>query len=88
MMVVIAGRDRAEVEERTAAVAAMRNVSAEEMLAAAAPGWALIGLVDEVAEQLLALREAGVSRVVCQHLAHADLDFIEVLGRELAPRVG
>ncbi len=88
MTVVIAGRDRADLERRTAAVAAMRNVSAEEMLADAAPGWALIGLVDDVAEQLRALREAGAARVVCQHLAHADLDFIELLGRELAPRVG
>jgi hypothetical protein len=37
-----------------------------------------------VAERLIALREAGVSRVVCQHLAPDDLDFVALLGGELA----
>ena len=53
------------------------------MMAERPPGW-VIGVVDEVAEQLIALRDAGVSRVICQHLAHDDLDFIELLGGELA----
>jgi hypothetical protein len=34
---------------------------------------------------LCALRDAGVSRVMCQHLAHDDLEFIALLGDELAP---
>jgi hypothetical protein len=29
----------------------------------------------------------GVSRVMCQHLAHDDLEFIALLGGELAPLV-
>ena len=56
------------------------------MLAERPPGW-IVGVVDQVAEQLIALREAGVSRVMCQHLAHDDLDFIALLGGELAPLV-
>ena len=56
------------------------------MLAQCPPGW-VIGVVEEVAEQLLALREAGVSRVMCQHLAPDDLDFIALLGGELAQSV-
>ncbi len=88
LTVIIVGRDRGEVEERIAAVAAMRNVTVDELREAATkPGWALIGLVDEVAEGLLAYRAAGASRVACQHFAHADLDSIELIGRELAPRV-
>ena len=38
-------------------------------------------------EQLLELREAGVDRVMCQHLLHDDLDAVALLGEELAPRV-
>jgi hypothetical protein len=56
------------------------------MMAERPPGW-VIGVVEEVAEQLIALREAGVSRVMCQHLAPADLDFIALLGGELAQLV-
>jgi alkanesulfonate monooxygenase SsuD/methylene tetrahydromethanopterin reductase-like flavin-dependent oxidoreductase (luciferase family) len=45
----------------------------------------LLGSVDEVAEQLRALAEAGVDRVMLQHLLHDDLEAIELIGRELAP---
>jgi F420-dependent oxidoreductase-like protein len=55
-------------------------------LSAAPPSW-IIGTIDQAAEQLLELREAGVSRVMCQHLLHDDLDAVALLGEELAPRV-
>jgi hypothetical protein len=38
---------------------------------------------DDAAEQLAALREAGVHRVMCQHLLHDDLDAVALIGREL-----
>ncbi|HUO72939.1 MAG TPA: hypothetical protein VMU39_19385 [Solirubrobacteraceae bacterium] len=57
------------------------------MMAERPPGW-VIGVVEDVEEQLIALREAGVSRVICQHLAADDLDFIALLGGELAQLVG
>jgi alkanesulfonate monooxygenase SsuD/methylene tetrahydromethanopterin reductase-like flavin-dependent oxidoreductase (luciferase family) len=47
----------------------------------------VIGTLDQAAEQLRALQVAGVSRVMCQHLAHEDVDFVALLGRELAPRL-
>ena len=47
----------------------------------------LIGTVEQVAERLSAYEEAGVTRVMCQHLVHEDLDMIEILGREVAPAV-
>ncbi len=50
------------------------------------PGW-ITGTVEEVAEQLAALKHAGVSRVMCQHLLHDDLEAVAILGRELAPQV-
>jgi F420-dependent oxidoreductase-like protein len=50
------------------------------------PAW-LVGSLDEMAAQLRALEEAGVERVMLQHLQHHDLDVVEILGRELIPRV-
>ena len=38
-------------------------------------------------EQLRALQAVGVSRVMCQTLPPADLEFVEILGRRLAPLV-
>jgi F420-dependent oxidoreductase-like protein len=49
-------------------------------------GW-IVGTVEAAAEQLMALGDAGVSRVMCQHLLHDDLDAVALLGRELAARV-
>jgi F420-dependent oxidoreductase-like protein len=84
MTAVIAGRDAGEVADRVARVAAVHDATAEEIRAK--PGW-IIGTVDEVAERLAELRDAGASRVICQHYAHDDPSMIELLGRELAPRL-
>ena len=75
MSTTVVGRDRAEVDER------LRRLGQE-------PGDAwIVGTVDEAAEQLAALRDAGVARVMCQHLLHDDLDAVALIGEELAPRV-
>ena len=53
-------------------------------------GWsgaALVGSLDEVAERLRALEEAGCERVMLQHLLHDDLEMVALIGRELAPLV-
>jgi alkanesulfonate monooxygenase SsuD/methylene tetrahydromethanopterin reductase-like flavin-dependent oxidoreductase (luciferase family) len=47
----------------------------------------LIGTVDTVAERLSRYEQAGVTRVMLQHLVHEDLAMVEVIGRELAPAV-
>ena len=77
MTFCIVGRDRAEVDER------LRELGR--------PPWkpeaSLIGTVDEVAERLREYEAAGITRVMCQHLLHRDVDMVEVLGRELAPAV-
>ncbi len=83
MTAVIAGADENDLRDRIARVARVRWDGPEAMMAERPPGW-VIGVVEEVVEQLIALREAGVSRVMCQHLAHEDLDFIALLGGELA----
>jgi alkanesulfonate monooxygenase SsuD/methylene tetrahydromethanopterin reductase-like flavin-dependent oxidoreductase (luciferase family) len=84
MTAVIAGRDAAELRERVARVAAIRDLSPGQLLETALPGW-IIGDADEVLERLAALRDLGVSRVMCQHLAHDDVEFVELLGGVLAP---
>jgi len=77
MTFCVVGRDRAEVDERLHELGR--------------PPWkpeaSLIGTVDEVAERLREYEAAGITRVMCQHLLHRDLDMVEILGRELAPAV-
>jgi F420-dependent oxidoreductase-like protein len=47
----------------------------------------VIGTVDQAADRLLELQDAGVDRVMLQHLRHDDLESIELIGRELIPKV-
>jgi F420-dependent oxidoreductase-like protein len=76
---VVAGRDEGEVRDRLRLLAEHRGD--EKPL-----GPALItGTVDEVAERLGALRDAGVARVMCQQLLHSDLDHVALIGEDLAP---
>jgi F420-dependent oxidoreductase-like protein len=78
---VVAGRDEAEVRDRLRQLAEHRGDSEPS-------GPALItGTVDEVAERLGALRDAGVARVMCQQLVHTDLDHVALIGEQLAPMV-
>jgi F420-dependent oxidoreductase-like protein len=83
---VTVGSDRAELQDRVRRLAEKRGGDADEFLTSPPPGW-IMGTVDEATEQLLALRGAGVSRVMCQHLVHEDLDAIALLGSVLAPKV-
>ena len=77
---VLVGRDRAEYEDR-------RRLLAERVGTEPGELW-LTGTVDEVAEQLGALRDAGLRRVMCQQLLHDDLDMVTRIGEGLAPQVG
>ncbi len=48
---------------------------------------AILGTIDEAAEQLRAYERAGVERVMLQHLDHQDLEMVALIGRELMPAV-
>jgi F420-dependent oxidoreductase-like protein len=50
------------------------------------PAW-IVGTFDQMAAQLRALEEAGVERIMLQHLQHHDVATVELLGRELIPAV-
>ena len=81
---VIIGENEAELARRRARVA---EISGNPGLLDAVPSGWIVGTIEQAQEQLLALRDAGVSRVMCQHLAHDDLDAVALLGSALAPAV-
>jgi alkanesulfonate monooxygenase SsuD/methylene tetrahydromethanopterin reductase-like flavin-dependent oxidoreductase (luciferase family) len=47
----------------------------------------IAGTLEENLERLGELAEAGVERVMLQHLLHRDLDSVEQIGRDVAPAV-
>jgi len=47
----------------------------------------ILGTLEEAAERLRAYEDAGVERVMLQHLDHTDLELVELIGRELVPAV-
>ncbi len=83
---VLVGADAVEVRDRARLLGEAHGFDPEALVTAPPPGW-IIGTVDQVTEQLSALRAAGVARVMCQQLLHRDLDAIALLGDELRPRL-
>ena len=63
---------------------AQRDVDFETWLDAYAQR-AIIGSVAEAAARLREYKQAGCERVMLQHLLHADLEPVRLIGRELAP---
>ena len=82
------GHDPAEARERIRRrlERAGQDVDPDEYKASRS-GVAILGTLDEAAEQLRAYDAAGVERVMLQHLDHRDLEMIALIGRELAPAV-
>jgi alkanesulfonate monooxygenase SsuD/methylene tetrahydromethanopterin reductase-like flavin-dependent oxidoreductase (luciferase family) len=78
----VVGEDRAAVNRRAAAIAKFTDD-----MPFADPQIAIDGTVDEVVERLRAYEVAGVERVMLRHLLVDDVEMIELLGREVAPRV-
>jgi len=85
----LVGRDRGELHARARALARHRGEDAGDPAAfvASLPEAWITGTLDEATKRLAALREAGVHRVMLQHLLHTDLEALALIGTELAPRV-
>ncbi len=81
---MLIGANSDELRRRAERLAEVQGGDAQALLSDPPPAW-IVGTVEQAAEQLAALRDAGVSRVMCQHLLHDDLDAIALMGRELAP---
>jgi alkanesulfonate monooxygenase SsuD/methylene tetrahydromethanopterin reductase-like flavin-dependent oxidoreductase (luciferase family) len=78
----VVGEDRAAVNRRAAAIAEFTDD-----MPFADPQIAIEGTVAEVVERLRAYEDAGVERVMLRHLLVDDVEMVELLGREVAPRV-
>jgi F420-dependent oxidoreductase-like protein len=86
MTTVIVGSDEQDLRARAARVGEVTGMDGDALVADP-PASMIVGTVEFAAEQLRAFAEVGVSRVMCQHLAHEDVEFVAVLGDELAPLV-
>jgi F420-dependent oxidoreductase-like protein len=78
----LAGKDRTELLDRAGRLADWRGHEgdAESFLDGLPEAW-LAGTLEELTERLDELADAGVDRVMCQHLLHRDLDAVEQIGR-------
>ncbi|HKN94277.1 MAG TPA: TIGR03560 family F420-dependent LLM class oxidoreductase [Thermoleophilaceae bacterium] len=86
MSAVLVGADEADLRARAERLAERRGVDVDSML----PGLrssGVVGTIDEAAERLREYEAAGVQRFMLQHLLHDDVEEVELIGRELIPRV-
>ncbi|MFN2543576.1 MAG: TIGR03560 family F420-dependent LLM class oxidoreductase [Actinomycetota bacterium] len=85
---VVIGEDEDDVLRRAAAVVGKRGGGDDPaaFLQGIAGEW-VTGTPDRVVARLQELEEAGVERVMLQHLAHGDLETVALLGTEVGPRV-
>jgi F420-dependent oxidoreductase-like protein len=80
MATVLVGADEADLARRG------RRMAAAGMDDGDHSTW-VRGTVSQAAERLAELADAGVERMMLQHLLHDDLEMVELLGAELAPAV-
>ncbi len=73
---VIVGADAGEVRERVGRVADKTGIDPD-----APPESWVVGTIEEAADRFRALAEAGVSRVMCQHLLHEDAGAVALLAK-------
>jgi F420-dependent oxidoreductase-like protein len=88
MCTVVVGADTADVEARAQRLVD-RGYEAGDGASALAENrdrW-VCGTVDEAVQRLRDLADAGVERIMLQHLLHDDLDAVELFGRDLVPAV-
>ena len=82
----LVGAAESELRDRATRLAGRIGSTADALLSDPPAGW-IFGTIDRAAEQLAALRDAGVHRVMCQNLLHDDLDVLGLIA-QLAPAVG
>ena len=81
---ILIGSDEADLRDRARRLS--ERIPDFDGLAEAPASW-IVGTIDQAVQQLTALRDAGVDRVMCQQLLYDDLDALALLGDELAPQV-
>ncbi len=85
----LCGEDRAELLDRAARLAEWQGDDAdpERFLAELSDVDHVTGTLEEGIDRLRELADAGVERVMLQHLLHRDLEAVEQIGRRVAPAV-
>jgi alkanesulfonate monooxygenase SsuD/methylene tetrahydromethanopterin reductase-like flavin-dependent oxidoreductase (luciferase family) len=78
----ILGADSDEVERRARRVAEATGQDTRALLSNPPQGW-IVGTVEQAADQLAPIREAGISRVMCNQFVDPEVDQVARLG-ELA----
>jgi F420-dependent oxidoreductase-like protein len=86
MLGVALGADGAEVERRVRRVADATGQDAGAFLRDPPGGW-IVGTLEQAAEKLGAIRDAGVSRVMCNQVVDPEVDQVARLG-ELSSMIG
>lgn len=84
----LVGADRGDLLDRASRLSEWKGEGGdgEAFIAGLRPS-TILGTVDEAVEQLQELEDAGLTRIMGQHLLHRDLDAVALMGREVAPRV-
>jgi alkanesulfonate monooxygenase SsuD/methylene tetrahydromethanopterin reductase-like flavin-dependent oxidoreductase (luciferase family) len=84
----LVGADRDELRDRAARLSEWQGEGGDgDAYLDSLPDSTIRGTVEEAVEQLQALEQAGVRRLMGQHLLHRDLGAVALMGREVAPRV-
>ena len=86
MSTCIVGSDETELRRRAQDVLTRTNndKSVDDYLADASKN-RIVGTTDQVIERLNQFADAGIGRVMLQHLNHVDLEMVELIGSELVP---
>jgi len=86
MLQTVVGADEAELRDRaTGAMAVFGEDGDPDPYLDDLRTNALAGTPEQVLERLAVYADAGVDRVLMQHLAHEDLDSVGLIGREIVP---
>jgi F420-dependent oxidoreductase-like protein len=84
----LVGADGDELRDRAARLSEWKGEDGDgEAYLASLPQTTINGTVPEAVEQLRGLEEAGLTRLMGQHLLHRDLDAVALMGREVAPEL-
>ncbi len=88
MTFALVGSDRKELEARASRLMARQGNTGDPGAYLAGMGSSRVaGTVEEVVARLAGYAEAGVRRVMLQHLLHEDLEAVALIGSEVIPRV-
>ncbi|MEA2565975.1 MAG: hypothetical protein QOD49_1152, partial [Actinomycetota bacterium] len=84
----LVGADGDELRDRAHRLAEWRGADddPDAFLAGLPDSW-VTGTVPQAVDHLRELQEAGVKRIMAQHLLHRDLEAIELIGTEVIPAI-